>query len=503
MTTTIYQGRTKWAGKEDKDGHRDYAIEFLVRSDSKDDGPFTVRNTAGLPLPGAAWVFGNDNDPFAYCTRESEIEPVQQRQEATDLWRARFTFTTKPYKRCQDEKFENPLLEPPRKSGTFTKFKEEMANDRFNIPLRYSSHERMKGPQTEFDKGLPTVNIEMNVLTLDLALMGVLLHTVNGEAMWGLPPRCVKLSGITWSEEFYGLCFPYYKIRYEFEINADTFDREVADEGHKVLMGRWEKPGVWRIVCVDGDVPDRHNPAHFMPFKFPDGTTGPVQLNGKGLPAGVVVVWDECAGQTIRGKMLGCPGEADSDMESLLTTGGAIPFTNYYVSIYNNVPGTLAGLQDDEVWLNVPLTTTPLTWSAYTVYRRGQMVRHNAGAFGDTVWICLRDSRGAEPGDFHFPAQGTGTSAGIYVDNYDQFWLLLGNPDITGTAAYVPNPRGVFDPCVTYNLGDMVQEAPDGVATGTGTAATVAGGDKTRQGKIHVEYYPEGNHFLLGIPATL
>jgi hypothetical protein len=157
-------------------------------------------------------------------------------------------------------------------------------------------------------------------------------------------------------------------------------------------------------------------------------------------------------------------------------------------------------LQDDEVWLNVPLTTTPLTWSAYTVYRRGQMVKHPTS---NNVYICLRDSRGMEPGSVVFPPAGTGTEPAAPYDPYYQFWLYLGVRDMTGTAAYVPNPRGVFDPCATYNLGDMVQEAPDGVATGTGTAATVAGGDKTKQGKIHVEYYPEGNHFLLGIPAVL
>ena len=501
MTTTIYQGRTIWRGKEDSDGHREYHIEYLVRSDNKDDGPQTVRNTAGLPLPGAPWVFGNDNDPAATCKRDSEIEPVQMRQEATDLWKCKFTFTTKPHKRCQDERFENPLLEPPRKSGSWTKYKEEAVKNRFDIPLRYSSHERMKGPQVEFDKGLPTVNIEMNQVALDLPLMGVLLHTVNSVAMWGLPPRCVKLSGISWSEEFYGLCFPYYKVKYEFDINPDTFDRDIADEGTKVLMGRWERPGVWRLLCVDGDVPDYKNPAHFVPFKFPDGSTGTVQLNGKGLPAGVVVVWDQCAGQTLRGKMLDCPDEGDSAMQSLMTTAGALPYTNYYVSIYNNVPGSLTSLQDDEVWLNVPLTTTPLTWNQYTTYRRGQMVRSTTvGSVG--VYICLRDSRGVEPGLYYFPPDGTGTAAATPYDPYEQFWLYLGQRDITGTAAYVPNPRGVFDPCATYNLGDMVTEA-GGVSTGTGTNATVAGGDKTKQGKIHVEYYPEGNHFLLGIPAVL
>lgn len=497
MATRLLPGITTWhlQIQRDESHNRDYTVEFKVLAD-REDGPATVANTAGLPLPGSAWAFGNDLDPAATCKADWKIEPVQSGDENTYLWRVQITYSTKPDKRCQDFKFEDPLTEPQKISGSWTKYKEEITQNRFKIPLKYSSHERIKGPLAEFDTGLPTVRIEQNVLNLDLPGLGIALHSVNSVDMWGLPPRCVKLSGVSWSQEFYGNCYPYYKRILEFEINANTFDRDVADEGTKVLYGRWEKPGVWRLLCIDGDLPDHKNPSHFVEFKFPSGNQGKTFLNGKGLPAGVCVIWDECVGaHALSPRMTLCPEEINPALRELTTTGS---FSPYYISMWDNNKGN--SLQDDQVWLNVVGSPTAIgPWIAFRIYGVGSLVTHK-----DHTWLAWADSKGVEP-EVNTTASITmddGTTSTIRVDG--NYWIDLGRTTSTGTSPdHAVDDKGVYNPCTTYHLGDYVIESNlNRVITGTATH-DYSGCDKTRAGKIHIEYYAETNLFTLGLPLTI
>lgn len=478
MATEIQEGFTTWSMQEDSEGHRDYNIEFKVRADVT-DGPFNVRNTPGLPLPGAFWQFRGDVDPVAFCKRNCQIVPEQVKDEATVLWRAGFRYSTRPDKRCQDSTFSDPLMEPMKISGSFTKYREEATVDRYLVPLRSSSHERLKGPQIEFDAGLPTVKIEQNVLNLELNLLAIAIHTVNSVPMWGLPVRCVKLSGITWQQSFYGNCFPYYTRSFEYEINPDGFDRDVADEGTKVLMGRWERPGVYRLLCVNGDVPDKNNPSHFTDFKFPNGNPGRVVLNGAGLPAGACILWDGCPDVPggLRGKLLGCPEDAETSVSTLTTSGQS---TAYYLSLWNNNKGS--SLDDGSAWVNIYNSVTPSDWVSAFIYVRGRLVNHN-----NKTWVAIQNSRGDEP---------TTTSSN---------WLLLGNTVSTGTGAdHTLDDRGVYNPCTNYMLGDyVVENANSGYVTGTGSDVDYTTCDKTKPGLIHIEKYSEINFFQFNMPTVL
>lgn len=483
MSTQLLPGRTKWEMTEDDEGHREYNVEYKILADVT-DGPFNVRNTPGMPLPGSFWQQGADVDPFAFCKRRSKTAPMQKEDEATWLWKCGLVFSTKPDKRCQDFRFEDPLTEPPKITVSWTKYKEEATEDRFNIPLRNSAHERLKGPQIEFDNGLASVRITQNVLLPNLDLISTMVHTLNSVPVWGLPIRCVKLSGVSLTKQYYGNCFPYWSRELEFDINPDTFDRDIADEGHKVLYGRWERPGVYRILCINGDIPDHKNPAHFKEYVDTAGNRGNVVLNGKGLPAGVCVVWDECAGSGqiggLSGKLLGCPdntgtGQSNAnELLSTLTTGGNS--TNYYISLWDNNRG--ASLQDERAWVNVVRSITPSPWISLLIYPRGSLVTNRG-----KTWIAARGSRGTEPG-----GPTNSDMAGSYWVQYDSI-----------------RDRGVYDWCTNYMHGDYVLEASNtGLSTGTGTNNNqYANCDKTKPGMIHIEKYAETNFFLLGIPALL
>jgi hypothetical protein len=300
MATRLQPGQALWSMSKDAEGYRTYTIVHKVEADTT-DGPFNVSNTPGLPTAGDFWVVDNDVDLDAVCTPEAQITPYQADEDSGPhrWWTVTNTFTTRPASRCYQgygtgtgNIADNPLLEPDRISGGFVKFVEEAAYDRFGTRLTNSAHEQLRGPQVEFDASRPTVVIEQNVADLEWAVLTSFIDQVNESTMWGYAARCIKYSNATWEKKWTGDCTVYYVRRLEFEINPNTFDRDVTDEGTKVLNGYWDvATGAWtlRNIGNPGVVPDASNPAHFI--RLTDVNGNPIRgiLNGRGLPAGDAV----------------------------------------------------------------------------------------------------------------------------------------------------------------------------------------------------------------------
>lgn len=256
----INLGRMKWSAKRDKDGHRDYKVTMRVETTSTADGPERVINAAGNPIIGSPWSYGNDNDPWALCWPTVDVEPVIKSGERSNYWDATFMFSTRPLNRCQDQSIEDPLQEPDRISGSFTRFTKTTDKDRLDIPILSSSHEPLF---IEKDANRPSVIIEQNVLNLELDVFSEMIDTLNDASLWGLDQRKIKLSNVPWSRKLYGTCAYYYTRRLEFEVRYEGFDEdEVADTGFKRLRGKYDPPksGAW---VADGDA-DAANPDDFV-----------------------------------------------------------------------------------------------------------------------------------------------------------------------------------------------------------------------------------------------
>lgn len=290
-------GRRKWEGSADENGDRDYQITWRIRT-SRDEGPQAVMDCPGLPTPGAPWSFDDDSDETAWCRPKMTVKPiVSVERDPCELWDLTQTFSNKPppegqRQGCQDEKIDDPLLEPQQVSGTFVKYTEEATYDRFGIPIMTSSFEQIRGPQNEWDANRPSVTIKQNVAVLGLEIFAPMIDNVNILPLWGLPARCVKLSNVEWEKKFYGLCYVYYTRTLHFDVNYQTFDRDVLDEGTKCLNGHWDPDsGAWVLDAIDdeGTIPDAGNPSHFTRFKDRNGENCRVVLNGSGLPSGVDV----------------------------------------------------------------------------------------------------------------------------------------------------------------------------------------------------------------------
>lgn len=246
--------RVDWSLQRDEEGHRTYEITFQVETSDTLDGPQTVLTAPGLPLPGASWAYGNDDDPWAFVYPTARVRPRYTPNEPHTLWLAEFTFSTKPLKRCQDSTIENPLDEPPKLSGSFVKYTKQIQYDRFGNLLLSSSREPISGQETEFDDNRPTVRISMNEPDLPLALIADYVDKVNDSTLWGLGARRIKLSNVSWTRQLYGVCNFYFTIDYEFDVNFATFDKVAADLGFRYLAAGAnltdpETPGKWEQVA--------------------------------------------------------------------------------------------------------------------------------------------------------------------------------------------------------------------------------------------------------------
>lgn len=292
MVATIRDGQRSWSGNITAEGHREYTITHLVDTDDVGDGPAIVMQTPGLPAVGSQWRFDNDIDIWAFCQPYMKVSIHQEKKgDPNFYWKVEQKFSTVPRQRCHNTTITDPLLEPTRVGGSFVKYTQEATRDKDNNPILYSSHEPIRGPGVEFDESRPTVQIGNNYLNLALSTFSSMLNTVNSVPMWGLPTRTVKLSNVSWTRNLYGVCYYYYTVDYEFDINFNTFDRLILDEGTKALNGRFDPDtGDWVLKRIGGDLPDPDNPNHFVRIKDLRHENIRAPLNGAGLPAGVRVV---------------------------------------------------------------------------------------------------------------------------------------------------------------------------------------------------------------------
>ena len=284
MTASVIGKQITWSASRDDEGYRNYKITHLVKSDVL-DGPQVVMGASGLPTTGSAWNFDNDLDPWAFCLPALSVSIHKEKKgDKNRYWLVENTFSSKPQDRCQDETIEDPLLEPQKVSGSFVKYTEEAVKDRFGEHIQSSSHEQIRGPQVEFDANRPDVHIGQNVANLELDVFSEMVDTVNDAPLWGLGIRRIKLSNVAWERKLYGLCNFYYTRSLSFDINFDTFDRIIRDEGTKVLPGKWINVKTNPTWEAEAGM-DKDNPSIFVRFKDSRGEIARVILDGVGNPA--------------------------------------------------------------------------------------------------------------------------------------------------------------------------------------------------------------------------
>lgn len=414
MATVLRDGPRSWELTQDDEGHREYKVVYLVDGAST-DGPLTALQTPGLPVPGAVWSIDADLDLWAWRKPSAKVTPLVK-NDKNRHFEVELTFSTKPIKRCQDDSVEDPLLQPPAIGGEFGTRSEEATVDRFGFPIRNSAFEVLRGAQVEFDVTYPKITITMNVAVLDLGMLSLFVNRVNKSALWGMPPRTIKLSTFGWDRKFYGLCYAYYQLTLNFDVNINTFDRNLLDEGTKVLNGEWNRTtGVYELKDIaPGVPPNRGDSTHYKKFKDRRGNEGRVVLNGAGLPALAVVSAP--------------PRRIDRPAP-------------YYIA---RAASSGAGAQPPNASYWVAQDGGDSYWEADVAYLVGNLVVH--GANNDT-YLATAASTNNEP-----PSSA---------------WLIMPGDGV--------KDQGPWDPATSYVLGDRVTVPPIPSVSGGWSQATTAG----------------------------
>jgi len=242
MAGRLLSGPRHWEAEIDQEGYRTYKVVHLVECDIG-DCPYTIMLTPGLPVAGSLWNFGTATDVWAFCYPDMRVSIHQEKEgDPVTHYAVEQKFSTRPINRCIENQNDNPLLEPDKISGSFVKYTEERHIDKDGNFITASNFEQFSGPLTEWDNNRPTVCIEQAVGELGLATFAAMVDRVNDNDMWGLPSRCIKLSNASWTRERYGSCNTYFTRRFEFDVNFDTFDRYIPDQGSKVLYGDPSNP---------------------------------------------------------------------------------------------------------------------------------------------------------------------------------------------------------------------------------------------------------------------
>lgn len=448
--------------ERDSEGHRTYTISHRVKVDPL-DGPAVALTTPGLPLPGSPWLVDNEIDLWAWCRPNATVTPVVE-NEPNEYFDVVQTFSTKPpdrgsrnanNQRCHDGQIEDPLLEPQKISGSFTKYTEEAYMDRFGHPILNSAFELMRGSQVEFDHNRWTITIEQNVTNLQLDIVSLMKDCVNSVPMWGLGRRQVRLVDFNWEKRIHGLCSVYYMRKFTFEVREESHDKLLLDVGTKVLNGAWTPEGAWELIPINGTDPKRTNPNHFIRFRDKNGDFSKVVLNGRGEPADALVLTQKAG---------------------------------YYISIQDTNLGNK--VSNGDYWVRLK-NTTPVDFDENTVYQRGHLVRSPSGS----TFVAVQRSD-IEGGEYiitgltieaielaeafnQVPPEGAYTFFGTVPDLDGNTWVEVG-------ALLDPYYAGIWTDSVNYPTGYYVRPSKT-----------------TRAGSIPVEKYNEVNFFLLGIPVIL
>jgi len=450
-------GFRDWELDVDDEGHRTFGITFHLKdTGGGSGGPLAVWQAAGLPTPGSVWNFKGDTDIWAFCLPYGRVRQINSQEHGLH-WTVEKKFSTKPpdRSRCQDQSVENPLLEPPKKSGNYTKYSREASHDLYGNLITNSAWEQIRGQQVEFDESDPAVRIVLNSAVLGIELWGPMVNTLNAFPLWGVPRRCLKLSSATWEEKYYGQCFVYYTITFDFDVHFGDlieigspltgdyfafytgFDRNVLDEGSKVLNGAWDDQGRWVLKDVGWGIPaDPNNPNHFMRAVDRAGNPMRIILNGSGLPA-------------------------DTEVVGLATN---VPLVNKYVCIAPS-----SGNHFTNTSFFMPWSGKKFGWFPTSNFRVGDALTHGldlgGGEYTSREFICVADNTNQEPPN-------------------PLYWFQF--PNLTRERGYFSNSEG-------YSIGDIVKTV----------GVDARGTRKTGVGNVLVQKYRENNFLLLGVPLFL
>jgi len=263
-----------WYKESTEEGDEIYTLKWKVETTAVSDGPDVAWTAAGLPVPGASLSYGGTVNPWAFFQGKGSAKLLKQ-EVNRKWWDMTTVFSTKPIRRCNESRTNDPLLEPHKVNGSFSQIMEEAIYDKDNAVIDNSAEQRYTGAIVQSARVRPVVELEMNVAWINLAWMAEYADSVNSNVQWGQPVRTIKCTVGPWERVLYGTCYYYFVVRFTFELRYETWDVKLLDEGTRVKVAG-------------------SSPARYVQYKDEREENGKTLLDGSGnaLAAGGTPVFN-------------------------------------------------------------------------------------------------------------------------------------------------------------------------------------------------------------------
>jgi hypothetical protein len=353
-----------------------------------------------------------------------------------------------------------------------------------------------------------------------------MIDTVNMFPLWGLPPRCIKLSNAPWEKKFWGLCEQYYTLTLEFELRSDTFDKDLNDIGTKVLNGHWNpllgkgctlnltlSTGVITAATVNAGGTN-YPPSTTVRLSVQPPTNPPtpgVGINGAviantnsaGAVTSITSIYNGGSGYTLVTAVptgrVGTPSDANWLIDNIQGMPPN-PFNpSHFIAATDRLGNPMKSIQLDGHGKPAQVIVgTGYSFISIIAGNNGRSVQDT------TAWIPLitqpdeipewlpflpdTPTGGYQYGELVYLTDPLGPDNLIYVSTINNNYNPVTDPSWVQVGADPPGltSQGNYDSSTSYNLGDYVVDL---------TAGQI--------GNIHIEHYPESDFTLLGIPLVL
>lgn len=257
--------RISWTGGRNRLWQRVYELGYRVECDSRFDGPAVIRAAAVGVLPQIGDFYnigGSEVDGGSFVEDEQFELEYSDAQKNIAVWK--YTVKFGPYDASQFP--ENPIDWPIKVRFGGTRFERLCPRDDNGDPILMSNKLPPADPVTR-DDSRSTIIVTRNELvsTFDFELAKSYRDTTNDAAWNGFAARTVKCGIIETGEPQYNSVAQvwYYAVQYPFEINEDTWDVVILDQG---------------LMKLDGSSPPKPIPI----TRKGQPVTDPVLLDGSG-----------------------------------------------------------------------------------------------------------------------------------------------------------------------------------------------------------------------------
>jgi len=232
-------------GGFDRDGNRQWNVDYTVRTDNRSDGPLTILTDILSPAYGSSYEFGGglEADPGAY--RSAASCDYLSEDGSLKVWVMTVTYSSAGVLRPDQTLFgggegTNDPTTITRISGSFVPFQEAVSRDRHGDPVVNAAKDLFEGLTK--DKNRPTLSIEKTYTAewfeanLDSINIAVSNSAVNDLIWMYHSADTWKITGAPWSQLFFGQ-EKYYRITWSIELNTDTWHLKPANVGPAHWVG--------------------------------------------------------------------------------------------------------------------------------------------------------------------------------------------------------------------------------------------------------------------------